>query len=205
VILVSHGMKSVREICNRCIYLKDGRVAMDGTPEDVTKAYIDEVRGEDDAALMIRFAAHVGNRSLTPGYAIENTAMTSGELRQHTVRIEAQKRLSIQIEAVCLPENLSAICRVCIMRLDGIMFFQEDFSAADYFSAGGRVSLEVEFSPLSLAPAVYRLDIELRESTEDNASLFAQSSSIFEVYSLSPPTGGKPMLYYPVCGTAKLN
>jgi lipopolysaccharide transport system ATP-binding protein len=30
VILVSHGMQSVRDICNRCIYMKDGQIVMDG-------------------------------------------------------------------------------------------------------------------------------------------------------------------------------
>jgi hypothetical protein len=33
----------------------------------VTKAYIEEVRGEDEAALMQRFRAHVGNRSRKAG------------------------------------------------------------------------------------------------------------------------------------------
>lgn len=201
VILVSHGMKSVQDICNRCIYLKEGRVVMDGTPAAVTKAYIDEVRGEDDAALLARFAAYVGTRSLVTGYSIESTALLSGESSTHAVRVEALQRLRIQIKF--LAENAQAVCRVCIMRLDDLKVFQQDFSVADYSLVGGKNGLELEFFPLSIAPAVYRLDVELRESASDHAGLFAQSSSIFEVYSMSPPTGGKPMLYYPVSGSVK--
>jgi lipopolysaccharide transport system ATP-binding protein len=201
VILVSHGMQAVRDICNRCIYLKDGRVVMDGTPEVVTKAYIDEVRGEDEAALMTRFAAHVGNRSLVAGYGIDSTVMLSGAAQAHTVRIEARERLRIQISAIYLPRSAPTLLRVWIKRLDDLLVFQQDFSTTDYAFADGRSGLEVEFSALALAPAIYRLDVELRATTDAADSIFAQSSSIFEVYSLSPPAGGKPMLYYPVSGT----
>jgi lipopolysaccharide transport system ATP-binding protein len=202
VILVSHGMQSVRDICNRCIYLKDGRVVMDGTPEAVTKAYIDEVRGEDEAALMSRFAAHVGNRSQVAGYGIENPVMLSGEAKSHAVRVEAGQRLRIRIDASLPPGDVRATCRVSIVRLDDLILFQQDFSAADYFLPEGDGCLEIDFSPLPLGPAIYRLDIDLREYAEAGALINAQYSSIFEVYSLSPPAGGKPMLYYPVSGKA---
>lgn len=202
VILVSHGMQSVRDICNRCIYLKDGRIVMDGTPEAVTKAYIDEVRGEDETTLMSRFAAHIGNRSLAVGYAIKSLVMLSGEAQSHAVRIEAGQRLRIRIGASMPPGDVRATCRVNIVRLDDLVFFRETFEAAEYFSHEGNGCLEVEFSPLPLAPAVYRLDVELRQHAAVGAPIFATSSSIFEVYSLAPPTGGKPMLYYPVSAQA---
>lgn len=202
VILVSHGMQSVRDICNRCIYLKDGRIVMDGTPEAVTKAYIDEVRGEDEATLMSRFAAHIGNRSLAGGYAIESPVMLSGEAQSHAVRIEAGQRLRIRIGASMPPCDVRATCRVNIVRLDDLVFFQQDFVAAEYFPQAGKSFLEVEFFPLPLAPAIYRLDVELRQHAAVDATVFAASSSIFEVYSVAPPTGGKPMLYYPLSAEA---
>ena len=55
VILVSHGMQAIRDICNRCIYMKDGRIVMDGQPDAVTRAYIEEVREADEAELMLKF------------------------------------------------------------------------------------------------------------------------------------------------------
>lgn len=38
-ILVSHQHDLIREICNRCIYLENGRIIDDGTPEDVLTRY----------------------------------------------------------------------------------------------------------------------------------------------------------------------
>jgi lipopolysaccharide transport system ATP-binding protein len=198
VILVSHGMQSVRDICNRCIYLKDGRIVMDGTPEVVTKAYIDEVRGEDEAALMTRFAAHVGNRTAVSGYEIGTPLLLSGDGRDHSVRIEAAQTLTVRVRGTSPPDNSEAICRIRIVRLDDLLLFQQDFKTGAFGDGDGAFGLELEFAPLPLAPAIYRLDVELHDRPGTDASVCAVSSSIFEVYSLSPPAGGKPMLYYPV-------
>jgi len=39
VLFVSHDLTSVRQLCNRAILLNAGRVAMTGTPDEVTRAY----------------------------------------------------------------------------------------------------------------------------------------------------------------------
>lgn len=198
VILVSHGMNSIRDICNRCLYLKDGKVVMDGSPDVVTKAYIDEVRGEDEAALKSRFSAEVGAWSIVEGYRIVNPVMLSGESRQLGVRIEVGQRVRIRIGANFPENSVSLICCVNILRLDGVIFFREDFDANKYFTSDGKGYLEIDFAQLALAPSIYRLDIELREGGGSDSTICAVSSSIFEVYSLTPPSGGKPMLYYPI-------
>lgn len=44
---VSHGLASVRELCNDCIWLDHGRLMMRGTPEDVTAAYLEFLHVSD--------------------------------------------------------------------------------------------------------------------------------------------------------------
>ena len=39
LVLVSHSMETVRQMCTRAIWLHDGTIRMDGTPADVTAAY----------------------------------------------------------------------------------------------------------------------------------------------------------------------
>ena len=39
VILVTHSMESVRQFCNRAVLIRDGKVEIDGTPEDVANSY----------------------------------------------------------------------------------------------------------------------------------------------------------------------
>lgn len=202
VILVSHGMQSIRDICNRCLFLKDGRVVMDGSPVEVTKAYIDEVQGEDEAALMKRFAAHIGSRSFRAGSAVERVLMFSGDEQTSSVRIEARQNLKIQVVATQQGIEQQTTCRVKIIRLDDLVLFQQDFPMVDFMLEGNRTGIEIEFSPLVLGAAVYRLDVSILADAKTAAVCYAQSSTVFEVYSLAPPVGGKPMLYYPVTVTA---
>jgi lipopolysaccharide transport system ATP-binding protein len=44
IVLVSHDMTSIRTLCNRAIYLRDGRIAADGNPDDVIQVYLDTVQ-----------------------------------------------------------------------------------------------------------------------------------------------------------------
>ena len=42
VLFVSHAINSVLQLCNRCIYMKDGQVRADGKAEEVAQTYIRE-------------------------------------------------------------------------------------------------------------------------------------------------------------------
>ena len=42
MVFVTHSMESVRNLCNRTIWLKDGKIKMDGETSEVTKEYIKE-------------------------------------------------------------------------------------------------------------------------------------------------------------------
>lgn len=41
MVLVTHGMETARKLCNRCLWFERGEIIMDGTPDEVTKAYIE--------------------------------------------------------------------------------------------------------------------------------------------------------------------
>ena len=44
LVIVTHNMETALDICNRCIWMDRGRLRMDGTPEEVVKAYLDFVK-----------------------------------------------------------------------------------------------------------------------------------------------------------------
>lgn len=46
VLLVSHSIKQMKKICDRCIWLEDGKIKMDGDAEEVCDAYVE--RAERD-------------------------------------------------------------------------------------------------------------------------------------------------------------
>ena len=44
MVFVTHSMDSVKKLCDRTIWLKDGKIKMDGNTNDVEKKYINETR-----------------------------------------------------------------------------------------------------------------------------------------------------------------
>ncbi len=54
VIFVSHDLSSVQHLCDRVIWIDRGRIAADGEPLDVVKAYSAAVRADEDVRLRAR-------------------------------------------------------------------------------------------------------------------------------------------------------
>lgn len=46
MLLVTHGMDTAKQLCNRCIWLEKGNLLMDGEPDEVVRAYMSSVKGE---------------------------------------------------------------------------------------------------------------------------------------------------------------
>jgi ABC-type polysaccharide/polyol phosphate transport system ATPase subunit len=39
MVLVSHDLENIKNLCDRAIWLEDGKIKMDGNPEEVIKKY----------------------------------------------------------------------------------------------------------------------------------------------------------------------
>lgn len=193
VIIVSHGMHAIKDICNRCIWMENGHVTMDGSPEAVTKAYIDSVRAADELQLMEKFQKFIGVRTLQAGWSFKQVAIFNGESKEKRVLLEAGQATRFVVRALTPISAAGASVRMRITRLDDLVVFDELFSTEAFRLHDQSIALEIEMTPLVLGAAIYRLDVSL----EAGAIVCAESSSIFEVFVFNPPTGGKPMLLYP--------
>jgi ABC-type polysaccharide/polyol phosphate transport system ATPase subunit len=52
LVYVSHGIESVRDLCERCLWLDRGQLVMDGPAYEVTEAYRQMIMGEHEAMQM---------------------------------------------------------------------------------------------------------------------------------------------------------
>ena len=50
VVFVSHSLPQVRQLCDRVIWLDQGRIAAEGSPRDVIRQYRNSMRGSDKTA-----------------------------------------------------------------------------------------------------------------------------------------------------------
>jgi lipopolysaccharide transport system ATP-binding protein len=192
VIVVSHSMQAIRATCNRCLWMKNGRVVMDGSPDAVTDAYIHAVMAADEAQLLEKFRRVIGVQSTRPGWQVTELSMRGGESADRRALLEAGLPARIDIRSIIPESEVQARVRVRILRLDGVLVFDESFAAEEYRLHDRSVGIGVAMNPLVLGAATYRVDATL----ESGGDVCASASSVFEVFSLNPPGGGRPMLLY---------
>lgn len=199
VILVSHSMASIQSMCNRCLWIDQGKIVMDGLPDQVCKAYIDAVRSEDEAKLLERFRDEASTRFSLDGWDVDALYVLQGDTATQRVLLEAGEdaliRTKIQVPTGCEEAQLV----MSVTRLDGLVVTQRRI-ALDKYTEAGVARVQFAMRPLVLGQGVYRLEI----AAELDQALVASRSMIFEVFVRQPPTGGVPMLLYPSEATASL-
>ena len=47
IVIVTHNLNSIRKLCTRAIWIKDGKVNMDGDTNEVVDKYLEEVTGDE--------------------------------------------------------------------------------------------------------------------------------------------------------------
>jgi lipopolysaccharide transport system ATP-binding protein len=190
VIVVSHSMTAVRDICNRCIWLDAGRLVMDGAADDVTSRYVDAVRQADQRDALDRFRDTAGRHSFIEGWEVGLTLHQGDEPDRRV--LEAAVPLQMRISGRG-PAIERASIEVAIVRLDGIPMFVERLPA-DAYRFGDAVQLQLLMEPLALGPGIYRIATTLTHGAERAAD----ASIVCEVFTPVPSSGGRPMLMYPM-------
>ena len=44
MVFVTHSLGTVKDFCNRAVWLKDGEIKMDGNPDEVIEKYLEEIK-----------------------------------------------------------------------------------------------------------------------------------------------------------------
>lgn len=186
VLIVSHSMASVRELCNRCLWLNQGRLIMDGSPEEVTRAYLETVNEANEANHLARFNSLEGTKSLMTGFTIS-------ELR--CVSMDGDVKLIVSGAPLSIycnwrkpdAEPLGRFILRCI-RLDGALICQNSIILSKTVK---EQKLCMKYSKLNLAPGLYRMHLEWQDM---EGGVRAESATVLEVISEDRPSGGRPVL-----------
>jgi lipopolysaccharide transport system ATP-binding protein len=193
VILVSHGLASIVEMCNRCFWLDQGRLVMDGSPKAVTEAYEAAVDQADQQELARKFGA---------GEAISRRphagALAEIGLAQKDVPIATSARafapLSVTVAGDLAAETRAADLELSLIRVDGRRILRRRLSAAgERMPHGGPFRVVIDFDPFLLGTDLYRLDVALF----DAGGPIDSRTRVFEVVDDQGQFGGKPLLLYP--------
>lgn len=187
VIVVSHSMQSIREICNRCLWVDRGRIVMDGEPSDVVAAYEEAVRHADEAALRNRFRAREGARSLAVGWSLGPVEIRQqGQDNDHSM-LESGRDVTFTTRLERPVASVPSIVEYQITRLDEVRLLQRTVEVHSQSSAS---IIRLHLPELPLWLGIYRLDVQVRVFNTPMAT----SARVFEVFSKETLAGGRPMI-----------
>jgi lipopolysaccharide transport system ATP-binding protein len=193
VIVVSHAMATIRDMCNRCLWLANGQLMADGDSATVTKAYEAAVQQSDEADMLRKFNTN----------AVTAPRPEAGSLAQARIVQDAADRTStlvamhpVKFEISGVIERPMGRCdvQVRIGRVDGRRVWEGALSTHGQVLPGaGAFVVAIEMDPFVLGADLYQLVIELR----DEQGVCDTLVRVFEVIDEEGQVGGKPLLYYP--------
>lgn len=186
VLIVSHSMQSIRELCNRCLWLDAGNLLMDGTPDYVTNAYLTSVSEKSQNEHLHRFKRLIGTKSFIPQFILDELSLSSNG--QFLNQINSGDPLRIKCNWHMLePRSLGKFSLRCI-RLDGALICEHNIPIT---SATQKNIFQVLYPRFNLAPGFYIIKLEWIGSHNEKR---AESNAILEIVANNLQTGGRPVL-----------
>ncbi|WP_271255187.1 ABC transporter ATP-binding protein [Pseudanabaena sp. Chao 1811] len=197
VILVSHSMPTIVEMCDRCIWMEHGKIVMDGDPQTVTDAYLDAVHHDDEIALLEQNIRLIKDTSFRKGCQINQISISYSDNQQSQTILVAGRDITITLHIRVDTLLECPDVRLKITRLDGKIFVNTLLSDQSTITSNdfhGILAFVINMTPLVLGQGKYVVACELL----DRGEIVAAKSTILQV--LPPPnapTGGRPALFYP--------
>lgn len=198
VVVVSHALAIIDEICDRCLWLDRGRLVMDGPAREVTRAYSKAVDESDEAELAAKFNAGETFRKRPEAGELDGVDLMQ-EGRALSASVRAFVPLSLDISGRVASSG-GADLVLQVTRVDGRLVTcrkLSDFGGA--LPGAGAFRTRIEFDPLILAAGLYRFEI----TVQDQEGVIDRMARPVEIVDEKGQFGGTPLLYRSPSITAK--
>ena len=189
IVIVSHSLGQIEQICDRSIWIKDGRIEKEGDPKSVHLEYLDYMNNE---RMDEEERARVKQQRIESGLEDENRFGT-GNVRCTNVRLLADNgdeqgifkcggNMTVQFDYHVNNPVENAIIGVKINRIDGVYVYGTD-TRIDKFknfeiTQDGTISLT--FKDMPLIKGQYYLDISI-EYSEGLPEDYLKHAAKFEI------------------------
>jgi lipopolysaccharide transport system ATP-binding protein len=165
VLLVSHSMPVIRDMCSRVIWLEGGQVLMDGEPEEITRLYQKQMNRESKAQVLAGLSGQAVPRP--PEY--ESKAVSVQFLNcEGKARLLFEVGEEMTLRITCRPSRpmQKADLRLKMERSDGIMMF-DSVASQNGIPAGPvekKAVWEIPFGKLDLGKSTYNVLVDIFET-----------------------------------------
>lgn len=195
-IIVSHNMKSIVDLCTRCLWIEAGKVVMDGTPVAVTQAYRDSESRRGTFHLSKQWQVDSESRPIREGAGISRLQMWApGEASESSMAVVGESA-ALRVGLRTGGEGKDLRVRLQIYKMGGCVVVDET-RAVESLVQNVDDRMEWDFSltmqPVILGPGSYQAVVELMKDD----TVMAMRAQPFRVVAKSIQTGGEPILLCP--------
>jgi len=154
VLYVSHNMATIRQLCSRCIVLKEGKVIFDGDVEQAIKVYSDE-------AIPLNMSADFKNHKRGSHPATHTATMLGYEiLDKETLIFRGSEKLKMRVFYEGYHDSKNEVIR-CTLKYAGMNSCGTYFSEKFDIRKGERNYIDLEFDLSNITPGQYMADLSL--------------------------------------------
>ena len=193
VLIVSHSIGSIKEMCQRCIWLENGRLQADGLSAEVGDAYAATTRAREEAEIARKFGASGRAWSADPNSTLSDARLIRARDGAEAVLVEAGEIAAIEVTLSLRSVLTSAALRVWIESNDGLALADELVQLHPDDVEPGTRTLRISMGELDWRPSLYQTHIELQEAGKPIAHVAAS----FKVFSDANILGGNPLIRTP--------
>jgi ABC-type molybdate transport system ATPase subunit len=165
IVMVSHALGTVANMCDRALWLDHGHVLADGPAPDVVHRYLGQVnQAEEDRHTSARVAAGTAvDGDPTRALQIDGVELLSPlDEPVETVRSGAAVRLRVHLRA--LTPVTGAVVGVNIRHENGLLLARAPMKARGRSQWEGNVHADLDIDELRLGPGEYLLDVDVHDS-----------------------------------------
>jgi ABC-type polysaccharide/polyol phosphate transport system ATPase subunit len=152
VMIVSHSMTAIRELCNRTIWLEGGRIVEDDKSDRVVEAYRLTMLTRAEEEFSRRYANRLRTSAMTSDLE-EIDLWVSVEARGRSVVIPFGVDFAIHARLKMLRSISKARVRLEFLRVDGVVVARED--SHELFFSVGNIEISAHFGPMRLGRFPY--------------------------------------------------
>jgi lipopolysaccharide transport system ATP-binding protein len=175
VVIVSHDLTAIREMCERTIWIHEGHIGADGDPASVAEAYREVAHELAEVELTKRFGEREMLQTHDDRVAIESLHCASNGERRFLYKLEEPFEVEAQLSAREAVGEVHA--RLEVVRFDGVRMLIDDKRGLDV--PAGRSVVRVRLDPLRLGRFTYEVQLQLRDGS---GMALAEARRVFAVH-----------------------
>ncbi len=181
VLLVSHNVRQVERLCNRCILLSGGRLIMDGDVKQVTSSYFDFMDDKIHANSVIQSAKN------DIAEEVNVKVFICDDNGQSTETIDYMGNLNVVIEIMCVRPLINPVFSVGVHTVDMLYLTasRSDTFFIDRTIEPGRHLIKCTISSFPLTPGVYSIRMSLIDGLIQHDCFYGEKLATFTVCSES--------------------